>query len=144
MNFTLLPFEGTDSIKLGMTSSEIKTILGDLSKHVDKTSWNNDMDQFDFVQVEYNANNRSLSFEFYSPATVFFNNIQLIGADYFEVKMLFETLDENLIYEEEVGFISTNYQMGIYAPGESSNRIVEAVLVGEESYYDAVISELQG
>ncbi|HHZ02211.1 MAG TPA: hypothetical protein GX396_04645 [Tissierellia bacterium] len=144
MNFTLLPFEGTDSIKLGMTSSEIKSILEDSPEHVNKSSWNNDMDQFDFVQVEYNADNKSISFEFYSPANVFFNNFQIIEADYFEVKMLFETLDENLIYEEEVGFISTKYQMGIYAPGESSNRIVEAVLVGEESYYDAVVSELQG
>lgn len=141
MNFTLIPFEGTDRIKLGMTSSEIQSMLQSSPEHQSKSEWAlYDKDYFGFVSVEYNDDQKSISFEFSSPAKVFFQDIQLIGENYHDIENLFKTLDENLIIEEGAGFTSVKYQIGVYAPNTLTGHFIETVLVAQKSYYDFLLN----
>lgn len=129
MDFVIIPFEGTDKLKLGMTSEENKKIL---LKDAEKFEKGTEVDDFGFCHVFYDEEGKSEAIEIFEPSQVIFNNTELIGKNYAYVKELFEKLDSNLCFEEGCGFTSPKYEVGIYAPYGN----VEAVLVGKKGYYE--------
>lgn len=132
MKFTIIPFEGTDILKLGLTREENKKILLASPERFSKAFDEVDADDFGFCHIFYDKNDKSEAIEFFEPTEIIFNNLSLIKKRYHEVVVAFEKLDEYLDFEEGVGFVSKKYDIGIFAP----YGIVEAVLVGKKDYYD--------
>lgn len=134
MIFKLIPLEGTDIIKLGMSSLELQSKTGMNCFRLKKTKWRMfETEQFDCFQTEYDENNICISLQFFDPARVYLGEYQLIGRDYLEVEQLFKSIDSELIYEDGCGFVSRKLQIGIFADGEPLK--VEAVLVAKKDYY---------
>lgn len=125
--FNLIPFEGTDSIKLGMTSNEITNILNKKPKQIE------DGEDYGFVTVDYDEEGKSIAFEFKDlddSCQVYFNNIPLLGQPYSKIRGLFQTWDENLRYDS--GFISFKYMIAACFDEE----LVTGVLIANQNYYD--------
>lgn len=132
MIYTIIPMQGTEKIKLGMTSKEIQDLLLTTPKRLKKTKWRkNNIDDFGFLQVEYDDKEISKAIQFFEPSTVYFDNKLLLNKSYNEVKQYFEKIDDQLIFEDGIGFTSLKYQLSIYAP----HGQVEAVVVASEGYY---------
>ena len=131
MKFTIIPFQGTDKLKLNLTSKETRDIFPDKFRRRFKKANIVPTDSFRGFHVYYDEDDRSEAIEFWEPE-IFLNGIQLMGADYNIVKDMFEKLDDNLDYEEGYGFDSIKYQIGINAPYGK----VESVLVGRKGYYE--------
>ncbi|SDI46010.1 protein of unknown function [Desulfosporosinus hippei DSM 8344] len=121
MNFNLKIFEGTDSIKFGMTSEEIQSILKIKSTFFKESevalyqieNYN------DICQVHYEASEDgqivSAAFRFSAPS-VFLDNIQLIGEEAGKVEDLFklkfkdyEISDHCFVSHKSEIFITLNF-----------------------------------
>lgn len=125
--FNLIPFEGTDSIKFGMTSNELTNLI-----KINPEPGEN-MDNFQFMTADYDKEGKSIAFEFrdLGSCQVYFNNIPLLGESYFKIRELFRKWDKDLRYDE--GFISFKYMIGVTVGEED---LITGVLIGIKSYYD--------
>ncbi len=134
MIFKLIPYEGSDIVKLGMNSTELQKLTNSKVHKLKKTKWRlYDTEQFEMFQAEYDSFGVCISLQFYNPASILFQDTQLINSDFNEVKALFHAIDENLNVEEDNCLISPKYQIGIYASGNPAK--VETVLVAKADYY---------
>ena len=94
MNFNIVLFEGTDSIKFGMTHEEVRAILG-IEPDIHKISeFETNIKEFykDICFVYYEGD-ICAAFEFFTPSQVFYNNIQLIGQERKSFEGLFSKLE---------------------------------------------------
>jgi len=130
MIFNIIPFEGTDKIKLNTKNDEIIQMFPQNHKRKFKRR-KTEVDDFSFFHVHYDDAGLSKAIEFFEPSEVFFNDCQLINESYDKVENIFKELDSNLDFEEGVGFTSLKYQIGVYAPYGK----VESILVGRDGYY---------
>lgn len=131
MNFHIILFEGTDSIKFGMTHDEIQKLLGKKPTLFKKTIHDLHMteDYSDVCHVYYDGV-YSVAFEFYSPSQVFFNDIALIGKNRTEIEPLF--METEGYTNDTEGFRIHGGDVGFYAP----NGIIESVYLSRKGYYE--------
>ncbi|RCX11160.1 hypothetical protein DFR58_12736 [Anaerobacterium chartisolvens] len=135
MEFKLMLFKGTDSIKFGMTSLEIQVLLNTAPILFKKT-------EFDIYETEeYNeichvfyerGQNNSLvcaAFEFFRPSQVFLEGIPLIGEKTHKAEDLFKTMFDDCISDSS-GSSSKKYGISFY----SSDKKVESVYVARKGY----------
>ncbi|WP_165000470.1 hypothetical protein, partial [Anaerophilus nitritogenes] len=67
MQFNLIPFEGTDFLKLGLTHEENEKALFMLAERFTKAFGSNDVDDFGFCHIFYDENGKSEAIEFFEP-----------------------------------------------------------------------------
>lgn len=135
MDFIVIPFEGTDKIKIGMTSNEIQSILLKQPRKFKKTIYDKfESDDFGFCQVFYEESGKSEAFEFSKPAQVFLNSVPLINQNYINIEKYFKSIDNSLNFDGGAGFVSLENDIGIYAP-DAPDGVVETVLIAKKGYY---------
>lgn len=124
--FNLIPFEGTDSIKFGMTSKELTNII-----KINPKPWET-IDDFEFMTADYDKEGKSIAFQFVDPdnCQVYFNNISLLGEPYRKIRELFRKWDKDLRYDE--GFISFKYMIAVTVGEE---ELISGVFIGINNYY---------
>ena len=93
MDFNIILFEGTDSVKFGMTHEEIQAILGVQPELFKKNEFDLHMTENyrNICHVFYDTSG-CVAFEFYAPSQVFFNGVQLMGEQRIAVEPLFHNL----------------------------------------------------
>lgn len=129
MNFNIVLFEGTDSIKFGMTHEEIKTILGKEPLLFKKDEFDLYMteDYNDICHVYYDSLH-SMAFEFFEPSQVFYGIIQLLGQKRKDIEDLFSGLED---YEKKSD--SLNAFGGDFSVWGQDERI-ESVYISRKGY----------
>jgi len=140
MVFEIKPYEGVGKLHFGMSSLEVKAVLGEPSDTFFKTP-------LDTVETEhyekgnlfiyYKESNNIEAIEFYSPAQVQFEDIQLFELSYEALKTFLLKFDPALEIEVDG---STSYKLGIeaYAPNADEDNIlaVESIIIFESGYYE--------
>ncbi len=138
MDFNLLLFEGTDSIKFGMTSEEIQSILKTKPTLFRKSA----VDLYEteeyknICHVYYEMGKNGLlicsEIEFFKPSQVFFDNTQLIGERREKIEALFKSKFNDYTVDDDR---SNNFDIGFYAPIlPRKNSIVESVAIARKGY----------
>lgn len=115
MQFYIVLFEGTDILKFGMTSEEVKAVLGKNPQLFKKNQFDVYMteDYKDICHVFYNESG-CVAFEFFSPSQVFYQNTQLIDQERANVEGLFKDMKG---YENKSDMFSVcDGDLGFYAP----------------------------
>lgn len=94
MKFNLNLHEGTDSIKFGMTSIQIQSILQHKPNLFKKTEVDIlDTEEYEGIHVYYEEIDGKIvcsAFEFFEPSEVFLDNIQLVGEERIEIEDFFK------------------------------------------------------
>ncbi len=138
MNYEILPYEGTTTLKLGMSSREIQEVIGcELKRKFKKFEDDKyDTERYEDFFVYYKDPGACEAFEFFHPAKVFFMQKDLLDIPFEEAKALFVALDNDIKYNG-VGLISLKCGIAIYAPDAAENpeKKSEGVLVFEKGYY---------
>ncbi len=121
-----IPTKEVNGIKFGMNRQVVHSILGN-SIEFFKGDSKIPTDDFGYCHVFYDDNDRCEAIEFFDEAEVYINGVLAFPSN----KDDFMTKFDNFIQDDE-GFISFDYSIGIYAPYES----MESILIGREGYYD--------
>ena len=129
--FKIKIFEGTDTIKIGMTSQEISGIVGEMPEKTPKGEGERLADMYDFGFICYDKSGKCEAIEFFDTAQVEWNGGDLMKKSTKEVMAMLKELDSDLDIEDEDIFSSLKYSIGIY--GEEGK--VKSVYVGRERIY---------
>lgn len=121
-----IPLEEAYGIKFGMSRQEVRSILGDSTEFF-KGDSEETTDDFGYCHVYYDDNDKCEAIEFFDEAEVYINGVLAFPID----KNVFSTKFADYIQDED-GFISYEYSIGIYAPDE----FMESILIGKKGYYD--------
>lgn len=139
MKFNLKIFEGTDTIKFGMTSIEIQSILNITPTLFKKSEvdLNDTEDYKNICHISYEVDNNGIlkcsAFEFFRQSEVFLNDVQLLGKQREEIEQLFK----NTFCDYEVdngGMGSPDNDIRLYAPILPHTRIVQSVYISRKGY----------
>ena len=140
MQFNLILFEGTDTIKFGMTREEIQAILKVKSHLVKSVADTYDAEYYPKIcKVFYEPNEKGIlvcaEIEFYMPVKVFLDGIQLIGKSLKEIEDLFRNKFDDFTNEAISGPRSDKYGIAVYIPNTPRGRNrVETVTISREGY----------
>lgn len=138
MKFNLILFEGTDSIKFGMTSEEIQSILKLKPTLFKKTV----VDIYDtegyqnICNIYYELGENDIlicaEIEFLKPSEVYLDEIQLMGEPKQKVEDLFKCKFEDY---SEFDNRSNENEIGFYAPALPCKKsIIESVAIARKGY----------
>lgn len=101
MDFVIKPYLGVGPILLGMTSQQIEQVLSlkpeKFKKYEDDEF---ETDVYDFCNVYYKSPGICEAIEFFSPAQVRLNGVNLLGKPFNAIKKLFMEIDETTVIEE--------------------------------------------
>lgn len=137
MDFNIVLFEGTDSIKFGMTSKEIQQVLGKVPKLFRKSEFDRDMteDYPDVCHVYYDGDS-CVAFEFYEPSRVFFNGESILGKTQEDAKNLFSRLSG---YSDDSGAgfsaYDGDFSCCLETVGDNEYETVAAVWISRKGYF---------
>jgi hypothetical protein len=140
-SFEIESYQGILNCHFGMDTSQIRKVLGAPTKTFKKTSTSvYPTDAFDNlgVHVFYKQPGVCEAIELFSPAQPTFQNRQLIGQPFNQLRDWLRSLDSE-VEIDKVGLTSYQFGFGLYAPfaGDEPDGIVEAVIVFERGYYDS-------
>ncbi|QVK19258.1 ABC transporter ATP-binding protein [Mycoplasmatota bacterium] len=141
MKFKIKPYIGAGKIMFGMTSEQIQNIL--LAEPRKFKKFKDDelyTDAYNTCHIFYKKPGVCEAIEFFNPAVVTFNDINLMNMSYQEIKDLFFKLDKN-IQVDDTGFTSYKYGIGVYAPfaDECPLDPIEGIIIFEKGYYDRML-----
>lgn len=141
MKFDLLVFKGTDSIKFGMTSQEVQSILK-ITPTLFKKSEVDLFDTEDYkntCHVTYEDDGsgilKSVAFEFFKNSEVYFNNVQLLGKQREEIEELFKNIFKDCTIDCG-GISSPENELFLYAPVLPHEKIIQSVYIARKGYYE--------
>lgn len=126
----IIPFEGTNQIKLGTDRTVARKMLSELYSRSFRRG-QVEFDDFNWFHLSYDSDNKIDAIEFFDPSEVYFQGTNLINLDKNECRNILMEVDPDLELESDVGMTSKKFQLGVYAPYE----LVESVLVGVKNYY---------
>ncbi len=135
MEFKLMLFKGTDSIKFGMTSLEIQALLKTAPVLFKKTEFDiyetEEYDEICHVFYERGQNNSLVcaAIEFFGSSQVFLEGIRLIGEKRHKAEDLFKAMFDDCISDSS-GSSSKKYGISFYSP----DKTVESVYVARKGY----------
>lgn len=139
MEFIINPLKGVGDLRFGMTSDEVKSLLGNDFHSFKRTpAMAYPCDCFENIGLfaYYKANGTLEALEFAEPADPIIYGVHLIGVNAQNLRGMFER--ENSVLEiDSSGFVSYSCGVGVYAPGwdENNEQVVEGVIVFEEGYF---------
>ncbi|SDO05116.1 hypothetical protein SAMN04487897_107197 [Paenibacillus sp. yr247] len=139
MEFKINPYIGAGRVLLGMTPNEVQEALGAYPKKKFRKFKDDDFetDSYEWCYVYYKEPGICEAIEFHAPSSVTFNEQNLLGRPYAEVRDILKQYDDTLQFEES-GLTSIRFGFGLYAPfaGDEPSEPVEGVIVFEKGYYD--------
>jgi hypothetical protein len=138
MRIAILPYEGIDSARLGMTRAEVRLAIGgDVRQY--KKGGSTEADQFlgKSIHAYYTDDDRCEAFEIYAPANVDFHGLQLLGRPFEDVLRALRALDRD-IETDFSGACSVKLGVAVYAPFavDAPAEPVEGVFVFKRGYWD--------
>ncbi len=138
MEFKLILFEGTDSIKFGMAREEIQSIL-----KVTPDLVRSDVDIYDaelypsICKVFYELNKNGVlvcaEIEFFKPTKVFLDGIQLMNKPIKEIEEWFKNKFEDATNEIMTGLMSAKYEIRLTVSDSSK---IESVDLSRQGYQE--------
>lgn len=140
-SFDIRPHEGCGAIAFGDKRTRVRAALGGEEPLTLKRNEfaANSMDVFDGeVFVYYDADDRCEAVEISAGKyDVFLGDLHVFGLGYAELKNQIHTQDP-AIAEDETGFTSLLYGIGVYAPNkeEEPDDVIETIIVHRKGYYD--------
>lgn len=137
MVFEIRPYIGAGTVLLGMTSEQIKCVMGVLPRKFKRFEDEEYTDEYAGFFVYYKANGKCEAIEFFEPSSILFKGHYIINRPYIEVKNFFKDIDSS-IEMNDAGFTSVKYGIGVYAPyaDDEPYEPVESVIIFEQGYYD--------
>lgn len=140
MRYVFNSYGSIGKLKLGMTSEEIKAIMGITpTKFKRFPTQKYDIDKYPEFFVNYKEGGICDAIEFFSPAEIIFQDKNLFQLSFEENKDFFQEIDKNIIVDNE-GLTSLKYGIGLYAPfaGETPEEVPEAIIIFEKGYYGSL------
>jgi len=138
MEFKITSFKGAGNLHLGMTSSEIEKIVGIAPKKFKKYIFDKfDTDAYEGFFVYFKEPGIAEAIEFNNKSTILFNEENLFGKSFGELKEYFQSIDDDLELES-TGLTSNKFGIGIFAPYAESQPEdkPEGIIIFEKGYYD--------
>ncbi len=132
---------GASLIKFGMKREEVRKVF---SEYEPRAFWRNSYsesatDGYDEIGINiyYDSADKTIALEFYEPAQVAFNGIEIFNISVSEVYKLMASLDKDIaidgdgltLFKFGIGFYEPNYEEEPFLP-------VEAIIIFIEGYYD--------
>ncbi|GLG84323.1 hypothetical protein [Acinetobacter calcoaceticus] len=139
--FEITPYVGAGLIKFGMKRDEVRKIFSECEPRV---FWRNSYsesatDGYDEIgiNVYYDDTDKAIALEFYEPAQVIFNGIEISKLPAFEAYKLMATLDKDISIDGD-GLTSFKLGIGFYVPIYEEDYMlpVETIIIFIEGYYD--------
>lgn len=139
--FEITPYVGASLIKFGMKREEVRKVF---SEYEPRAFWRNSYsesatDGYDEIGINiyYDSADKTKALEFYEPAQVDFNGIEIFNISASEAYKLMASLDKDIAIDGDgltsfkfgIGFYELNYEEEPFLP-------VEAILIFIEGYYD--------
>lgn len=149
MKFNLILFEGTDSIKFGMTSKEIQSIMK-LNPEFSKSSIDFDIERYPGIcEILYEPNKNGISvcaeIEFYKPTEVLLDGIELMGRPTQEIVDLFKRRFKDYTYDVIAKHRSEKYGIGFSGTDNPRRKdvvqIVDISRIGFRELYNRLYDE---
>lgn len=122
---TVIPLTQIGDIKIGMCRDEVRKILGEAHEFKKSKFSKNTTDDFGWCHIFFDENNKCEAVEIFD-AKVYVNNICVFPATELQLKEVFADLTQ-----DEYGYISAQYSVGVSAP----DGIPESILFGANNYY---------
>lgn len=139
--FEITPYVGASLIKFGMKREEVRKVF---SEYEPRAFWRNSYsesatDCYDEIGINiyYDSADKTKALEFYEPAQVAFNGIEIFNISASEAYKIMASLDKDIAIDGDgltsfkfgIGFYELNYEEEPFLP-------VEAILIFIEGYYD--------
>lgn len=137
MVYKIKPYTSVGEIKFGMDRKVIRDLFKNNYEEFRKSPFSeNTTDDFGICHVYYNNQNKCEAVEFFDSANVSFMDMNISNKSYYEVKVFFKKIDQDIDINEE-GFTSYKYGIGVYAPFALNNpkEIIEGIIVFQKNYY---------
>ncbi len=137
MEFNLKIFEGTDTIRFGMTREEIQSILKIEPSLLKSVLGIYDIDYYPKIcKVFYELNKEGTlvcgEIEFFKPTKVFLDGIPLMGKPISEVEVLFKSRFEDTTNDIISGLMSEKYEIGVGI--SDSTKKVDSIALSRKGY----------
>ena len=123
---TAIPLLGVNEVKFGMNRDEVRKIFGQAREFKKSKFSKNTTDDFGFCHVFYDQDNKCEAIEIFPEVEVFIDGKNVFSEDLEILKSMFSDFEE-----DESGFFSKKYSIGIYAPCKKT----ESILLGCDGYY---------
>lgn len=139
--FEITPYVGASLIKFGMKREEVRKVF---SEYEPRVFWRNSYSESATdgyneigINIYYDSADKTKALEFYEPAQVAFNGIEIFNISASEAYKLMASLDKDIAIDGDgltsfkfgIGFYELNYEEEPFLP-------VEAILIFIEGYYD--------
>lgn len=139
--FEITPYVGASLIKFGMKREEVRKVF---SEYEPRAFWRNSYsesatDGYDEIGINiyYDSADKTIALEFYEPAQVAFNGIEIFNISASEAYKIMASLDKDIaidgdgltLFKFGIGFYEPNYEEELFLP-------VEAIIIFIEGYYD--------
>ena len=130
---------GAGLINFSMKREEVRKFL---SEYEPREFWRNSYseaatDGYDEIgiNVYYDSTDKTIALEFYEPAQVIFNGIELSKLPAFEAYKLMASLDKDIVIDEN-GLNSFKFGIGFYVPFYEEDYMlpVESIILFTEGY----------
>ena len=119
-----------NDIHFGMMRSEVRAVLGDATEFNKTALSSTPTDDYGYCHIFYDENDKCEAIEVFDVAEVYINDKQIFPVDKNSALSLLKNFFEDISQDDD-GFISCKYAIGIYAPDET----MESILIGRENYY---------
>lgn len=125
-------FEGITSFRLiGQTRTAIREQINRQYKVFKKSRFSkNTTDDYGFLHVFYDENDICIAIEFFNECEIALNCTKIMNIKREAAKKLLLKADAEL-KEDEYGFVSQTFSLGISCPED----VVETIVVGKNGYY---------
>ncbi|HCA4923618.1 TPA: hypothetical protein MW112_001850 [Acinetobacter baumannii] len=89
------------------------------------------------INIYYDSADKTIALEFYEPAQVTFNGIEIFNISASEAYKLMASLDKDIAIDGD-GLTSFKFGIGVYEPNYEEEPFlpVEAIIIFIEGYYD--------
>jgi hypothetical protein len=137
----ILPYQAVAGIQFGMTSAQVREILGNPMHRFKKTPTSElETDAFDHlgIQIFYKQPGVCEAIELSAPAEPTLQGKSLVGQSFQTLKEWFQAIDDS-VEIDDTGLTSHRFGTALYAPfaATSPDEPVESVLVFERGYYSS-------
>lgn len=139
--FEITPYVGASLIKFGMKREEVRKVFSEYEPRAfQRNSYSESAtDGYDEIGINiyYDSADKTIALEFYEPAQVAFNGIEIFNISALEAYKLMASLDKDIAIDGD-GLTSFKFGIGVYEPNYEEEPFlpVEAIIIFIEGYYD--------
>ena len=120
------PLKCVDNVRFGMKREEVRNRFGKFSEFRKSQFSSNTTDDFGWCHVYYDKDDRCEAIEIFD-GEVFVDDVKVFPVDPSELDKVFDD-----IAEDDEGYLSEKYSVGVYSPDDT----MEGILFGAKGYYN--------